>query len=58
MGWRARFVFLLMVYVAGFATAVYVITPTEEGESLASNNKGRLRTSFNLINLLNPLMWA
>jgi hypothetical protein len=43
MGWRARVVFLFMVYVAGFATAVYVMTPTEEGESSAFKSKDRLR---------------
>lgn len=32
MGLRARFVFLLMVYAAGFLTAVYVMAPTENGD--------------------------
>lgn len=27
MGWRAKFVFILMVYAAGFATAVYFLAP-------------------------------
>jgi len=31
-----------MVYVAGFATAVYVITPTEEGEGFAIKSKDHL----------------
>ncbi len=30
MGWRTKFVFLLMVYAAGFATAVYFLAPTPE----------------------------
>jgi hypothetical protein len=30
MGWRTRFVFLLIVYCAGFATAVYCLAPTSE----------------------------
>ena len=28
MGWRTKFVFLLIVYCAGFATAVYCLAPT------------------------------
>jgi len=33
MGWRTKFVFLLIVYCAGFATAVYCLAPTpEQGE--------------------------
>jgi hypothetical protein len=27
MGWRSKFVFVLMVYFAGFATAVYCLAP-------------------------------
>ncbi len=27
MGWRTKFVFLLMVYAAGFATAIYFLAP-------------------------------
>ncbi len=30
MGWRTKFVFLLMVYAAGFATAIYFLAPTPE----------------------------
>lgn len=30
MGWRTKFVFLLVVYAAGFATAVYCLAPTPE----------------------------
>lgn len=33
MGWRTKFVFLLIVYCAGFGTAVYCLAPTpEQGE--------------------------
>lgn len=37
MGWRMKFVFLLIVYCAGFATAVYCLAPTpkqDAGKSL------------------------
>ena len=30
MGWRTKFVFMLIVYAAGFATAVYCLAPTSE----------------------------
>jgi hypothetical protein len=30
MGWRTKFIFLLVVYCAGFATAVYCLAPTPE----------------------------
>ncbi|MGD0785409.1 MAG: hypothetical protein ABR969_06325 [Sedimentisphaerales bacterium] len=36
MGWKGKFVFLLIVYFAGFATAVYYLAPQGPGE----NNNG------------------
>ena len=33
MGWRTKFVFLLIVYAAGFATAVYCLAPTPDPKS-------------------------
>ncbi|HON90695.1 MAG TPA: hypothetical protein PK373_07945 [Sedimentisphaerales bacterium] len=30
MGWRTKFIFLLIVYCAGFVTAVYCLAPTPE----------------------------
>jgi hypothetical protein len=30
MGWRTKLVFLLIVYFAGFATAVYCLSPAPE----------------------------
>jgi hypothetical protein len=32
MGWRSKFVFLLIVYCAGFATAIYCLAPTPKSE--------------------------
>ena len=43
MGWRTKFVFLLMVYAAGFLTAVYFMTPTQEGFSFSFEKKDSLR---------------
>ena len=28
MGWRSKFIFLLIVYFAGFATAIYYLAPS------------------------------
>ncbi len=33
MGWRAKFIFLLIVYAAGFATAVYCLAPAPDPKS-------------------------
>lgn len=30
MGWRSKFVFVLIVYFAGFATAIYCLAPAPE----------------------------
>ena len=31
-GWRAKFIFLLIVYFAGFATAIYTLAPTPQNQ--------------------------
>ena len=41
MGWKSKFIFLLIVYFAGFATAVYWLVPGEnESEACFSENTG------------------
>jgi len=40
MGWRSKFVFLLVVYFAGFATAVYCLAPAPEWKKGAPQGKG------------------
>jgi len=40
-GWRAKFIFLLIVYFAGFATAIYALSPTPPDQ----NAKGGLLDS-------------
>ena len=30
MGWRSKFVFMLIVYFAGFATAIYCLAPAPQ----------------------------
>ncbi len=32
-GWRIKFVFLLIVYFAGFATAIYTLAPVDENKA-------------------------
>ena len=31
-GWRTKFIFLLIVYFAGFASAIYALAPTPQGQ--------------------------
>jgi hypothetical protein len=40
MGWRSKFVFMLVVYFAGFATAIYCLAPAPEGKNAAPPGKG------------------
>lgn len=42
MGWRSKFVFVLIVYVAGFATAVYCLSPAPDPEPGQYADKGRV----------------
>ena len=49
-GWRIKFIFLLIVYFAGFATAVYTLAPApddEAGISQKSSRKNSAHTTFN-----------
>ena len=39
-GWRSKFILLLIVYFAGFATAIYVLSPAPE-ENYASSDWDR-----------------
>jgi len=40
MGWRAKFVFLLVVYSAGFLTAIYCLAPAPEQRPGTSGERG------------------
>jgi hypothetical protein len=35
-GWRSKFIFTLIVYCAGFASAIYTLAPTPESSGKAS----------------------
>ncbi len=37
-GWRIKFVFLLIVYFGGFATAIYILAPVPENKANAYAN--------------------
>ncbi len=45
-GWRSRFIFTLIVYFAGFATAIYTLAPKPEGESTQHLSDSALREQF------------
>jgi len=53
-GWKAKFVFLLMVYFAGFATAIYCLLPApeaqmgEESSEHSAARAGQFAQSFNV----------
>jgi hypothetical protein len=40
-GWRIKFIFLLIVYFAGFATAVYTLAPAPDEEARTSQHSNR-----------------
>ena len=43
-GWRIKFIFLLIVYFGGFATAIYTLAPVPENKANASANSSFLRS--------------
>jgi len=45
-GWRTKFIFLLIVYFTGFATAIYTLAPTPESKVYQSNEKNLIHSAF------------
>ncbi len=43
-GWRTKFIFLLIVYFGGFATAIYTLAPVPENKANASANSSFWRS--------------
>ena len=43
-GWRTKLIFLLIVYFAGFATAIYILAPTPENQAGRCGAKGFLNS--------------
>jgi len=52
MGWRSKFVFLLIVYCAGFATAVYCLAPVTESPPAQPLQLAQLGSSLKTQELL------
>jgi hypothetical protein len=46
-GWRTKFIFLLIVYFAGFATAIYMLAPAPEGSNSKSFSSISSDSGFN-----------
>ena len=47
MGWRSKFVFVLIVYFAGFATAIYCLAPApQEAEGTTPQARGLFDSAF------------
>lgn len=45
-GWRAKLVFLLIVYFAGFATAIYCLAPVTASQTEEPYEKGLMRSAI------------
>ena len=45
-GWRGKIIFLLVVYFAGFATAIYCLAPVPENQAIQSGEKGFAYSAF------------
>ena len=39
-GWRSKLIFLLIVYFAGFATAIYCLAPVTDERACKTSEKG------------------
>jgi uncharacterized protein involved in exopolysaccharide biosynthesis len=46
MGWRTKLVFLLVIYAAGFLTAIYCLAPSPEHKSHESLQVARARATL------------
>lgn len=45
-GWRTKFIFMLIVYFAGFATAIYTLAPAPDGKVARSSDKNSPLSQF------------
>jgi hypothetical protein len=46
MGWKGKLVFVLIVYFAGFATAVYCLGPTPDAKAGSAARSGSTPKAF------------
>ncbi len=43
--WRAKLLFMMIVYFAGFATAIYTLVPAQDNEQYADSESGIIESS-------------
>jgi hypothetical protein len=53
MGWRSKFVFMLIVYFAGFATAIYCLAPSPQATARGKGLLGPAITSDKIVASVN-----
>ena len=46
-GWRSKFICILLVFFAGFATAIYTLAPPPEGKIARDSDKSSPESKFN-----------
>ena len=46
-GWRSKFIFTLLVFFAGFATAIYTLAPAPEDKAIGHSDKNSPQAKFN-----------
>ena len=46
-GWRSKFIFTLIVFFAGFATAIYILAPPPEGQAARHSDNNSQQSQFN-----------
>lgn len=46
-GWRSKFIFLLIVYFAGFSSAIYMLAPPPEGRTDQPGGTDNQHLNFN-----------
>jgi hypothetical protein len=45
-GWRSKLIFLLIIYFAGFATAIYCLAPVPEDQNTQPGDKSFVYSAF------------
>ena len=45
-GWKSKLMFLLIIYFAGFATAVYKLAPSPEGQMQEQTSTASVSSAF------------
>ena len=45
-GWRSKFIYTLIVFFAGFATAIYTLAPAPKDKAFRYSNRSSPQSSF------------